>query len=344
MKEIFLFLLLVIIKRATSTFSSNLIGYSAGDLFNIIANSSAYQVQQIIGSYGQVGLNSIQLQFSNGKSSYFSKTYGTVRDINFTFQVPAGQSISIISTCIGPKYFCNIQFTSNQGLQSANIGNPPYNQIGACICNQINMPGGFVGLTGFSGGLYNNLIGLKFFSNQPVVTSTINVTTLAYSAYSTISEVYGGSTGNFFFTNQNSSSFIQQVRIRSVSSLINAIQFQFSNGYLTQVYGDSSSGNGTASTFIVPAGQYITSIQAYFIDYSNINGIQFFTNLGSQSSFYGNAIGSFDIVNLPGGLVNVGGYYASSAVNGLYFASNPQKMQTTSSGNLKGMCFNFKSS
>jgi hypothetical protein len=132
-------------------------------LFNLLA-SSFYYVQQITCSYG-AGLNSIQLKFTNGVTSYLSSTYGTYSGSNSTFVVPTGQYISSIILCVGSTYIYSIQFTTNQGTQSSIYGTPPVSQGGTPSCYIVNLPGGLLGLNGYASTV---LYSLSFVSNQPV--------------------------------------------------------------------------------------------------------------------------------------------------------------------------------
>jgi len=108
---------------------------------------------------------------------------------------------------------------------------------------------------------------------------------------------------------------------------------QYSNGktsYLTPAFGSSSV--GTSLTFNVPTGQFISSINVCPYS-SKIVGLQFFTNLGQKSAFFGDTayIYNCKVVNLPGGLTGIGGYN-NSYINALYFLSNPQSKLTIGSG------------
>jgi hypothetical protein len=137
-------------------------------LFNLLG-SSFYNVQQVICSFG-VGLNSIQLKFSNGVTSYLSSTYGTFNGSNSTFVVPTGQYISSIILCVGSKYIYSIQFTTNQGTRSSICGTSPVSQIGTSSCYIIDLTGGLLGLN-LHASTY--IYGLKFVSNQPVTYTNI---------------------------------------------------------------------------------------------------------------------------------------------------------------------------
>ena len=137
-------------------------------MFNLLG-SSFYYVQQVTCSFG-VGLNSIQLKFSNGVTSYLSSTYGTFNGSNSTFVVPTGHYISSIILCVGSKYIYSIQFITNQGTQSSIYGTPLTSQAGTPTCYNINLPGGLLGFNVYAS---TYIYGLKFVSNQPVTYTNI---------------------------------------------------------------------------------------------------------------------------------------------------------------------------
>jgi len=107
---------------------------------------------------------------------------------------------------------------------------------------------------------------------------------------------------------------------------LNSIQFLFSssvNSYYSSTYGTYT---GSASTFVVPTGQYISLINLC-VGSTYIYSIQFTTNQGTQSSIYGTPLTSqagapscYNI-NLPGGLLGFN-VYASTYIYGLNFLSN----------------------
>jgi hypothetical protein len=137
-------------------------------LFNLLG-SSFYYVQQVICSFG-VGLNSIQLKFSNGVTSYLSSTYGTYSGSAATFAVPTGQYISSIILCFGTTHIYSIQFTTNQGTQSSIYGTPLTSQAGTPACFNVNLPGGLLGFNLYAS---TYIYGLKFVSNRPVTYTNI---------------------------------------------------------------------------------------------------------------------------------------------------------------------------
>jgi hypothetical protein len=170
----------------------------------MIANP-AYQIQQVMGSFSNIFLNSIQLQFSNGKTSYQSPVYGTSYSTGkkFAFTIPFGQFITLINLCIQnyltvsfkvyfEPFVTSIQFKTNKGVQSPTYGTPVYTIYGTdpfidpeFVCYNINLPAGLLGLRGFSMNAWQILINdLNFLSNQAITYSSISSKTLTYSSYS----------------------------------------------------------------------------------------------------------------------------------------------------------------
>lgn len=127
--------------------------------------------------------------------------------------------------------------------------------------------------------------------------------------------------------------------------MINGIQLQFSNGINTYQTAYNGIVGNISSTFIVPTGQLITSIYMCYGP-SKIFTLQFSTYQGTFSQVFGSVFGagacpgSSTIINLPEGLIGIGGY-TSNLVNGLYFFSNQSTSLTTNSGITTGLlsCF-----
>ncbi len=161
-------------------FTSGLIGYSKGSLFNI---SSSNQTQQVLATYDVNGLNSIQLQFPYGKPS---TTFGSLSGSVSLFSVPTGQYISKVLICIGSQSINSIEFITNKDIKSPVFGCPYSNQE-STKCYSVSALGGLLGLQGYADSIVK---GINFVSNQPITTVKTFTSTLLFSLIGHTSYVY----------------------------------------------------------------------------------------------------------------------------------------------------------
>ncbi len=279
---------------------SEIFGYEIGSEFE--EYNSDYYIQQIIICSG-AWIDGIQIQFSNGVDSYQTALHGGSGGGPSVFNIPSNEYISLIYVCYGLSYYrtysiLQLQFTTNKGKRS-----PLYGYYGGGICLMINLAGeGLAGIGGYSDDYLN---GIEFYSKSEIT--------------SKVFALYGYPVGDEFTYIGNSSYRIQQINVRS-SSLIDAIQLQFSNNYSTDFKGGTG---GNLESFVIPSGQYISSIYICFAIFTQtVIQLQFKTNEGANSSLFGwDNGGTCKTINLPGGLSGIGGYN-TNYVNGLYFYSN----------------------
>jgi hypothetical protein len=133
-----------------------------------------------------------------------------------------------------------------------------------------------------------------------------------------------------------SSYYIQQIAVYYGTGIVNGLQILYSDGY--SYYWSSqyaSSATGSYSTFSVPNGQFIYSVNICGLS-NYIYSIQFTTNLGTPSitfgtTTYSSEVPSCYIVYFPGSLIGFNLFWSNSYLNGISFASYSNSISYTSS-------------
>lgn len=137
--------------------------------------------------------------------------------------------------------------------------------------------------------------------------------------YVEMSQQYGGNGGNPFNPQHeidfNPNLRVQKIRVRH-GGMIDSIQFVLTDGMNLYELPKLGGNGGTQSEWDVPYGEYITKITVRYNQYCC--GLQFFTNTGKFSPFFGKQIGNTADVDIKGNLLSYGGR-SGSLVDAIQF-------------------------
>jgi hypothetical protein len=134
-------------------------------------------------------INGIQLQFSDGINTYQTGYNGGTGNSSSTFVIPTGQLITSIYICYGSSNIFRLQFTTYQGVNSQVFGNSSY-----CAGSEtfISLPGGLIGIGGYTSGLVNGIYFARKAPTSLTTTSNTGITTgfLSYLFFLKIKIIY----------------------------------------------------------------------------------------------------------------------------------------------------------
>ena len=141
-------------------------------------------------------INGIQLQFSDGINTYKTGYNGGAGNSSSTFVIPTGQLITSIYICYESSNIFRLQFITYQGINSQLFGNALYCAGSGTF---ISLPGGLIGIGGYTSGLVNGIYFAQKEATSLTTTSNTGITTgfLSYLFFFEIKIIYY----NFFLAN-----------------------------------------------------------------------------------------------------------------------------------------------
>lgn len=125
-------------------------------------------------------------------------------------------------------------------------------------------------------------------------------------------ELFGGNGGGPFKPTKeidwNPNLRVQKIKV-ACGTMVDSLQLVMTDGKSTYEMPKMGGNGGQKTEWTIPQGDYITRISLYYSQY--LNGIQFHTNGGKSSPFFGSALECNAEVEIRGNLLAIGGRYGS---------------------------------
>ena len=108
---------------------------------------------------------------------------------------------------------------------------------------------------------------------------------------------------------------VQKIKVAH-GAMVDSVQLIMTDGMTTYEMPKLGGNGGNKSEWFVPQGEYIHRITMRYAQY--LNGIQFHTNTGKSSPFFGKQTGSTADIEIRGNLLAIGGR-SGSIVDAIQF-------------------------